>query len=108
MQVTTEHSEAVGQPTGIGVVKGFLLDGIALKPTDVAPGNVEGAAPVVANLANSGPAVGNRAVVAAGIAAHPVPVELLVESAFANSFFEDFLKARQLKRPCLRFLVYLF
>ena len=57
----------------------LLLDGIALHAADVAPGHVERAAPVVANFADAGQAVGNGAAVAAGIAAHAIAVELFVE-----------------------------
>ena len=67
--------------------KWFLLDGITLHSSDVAPGNVERAAVIEANLADTGLSLGNRAAVAAGIAAHSIAIQLLPEGrvAFADS-----------------------
>src|SRR5258708_40222230 len=40
VQVTAQHSEAVGQCPRIGMEEGFLFDRVALHYTGVAPGNV--------------------------------------------------------------------
>src|SRR5579872_5308229 len=79
MQVTTQHAEAVGERPGISVEKRLLLDWIALHATDVTPRDIERPTAVIANLAHSGLAVGNRTAVAAGKAAHPVAIELLIQ-----------------------------
>jgi hypothetical protein len=69
----------------------LLLDGIALHSGGVSPGDVENAAPVVANLADAGLAFGNRTAVAAGETADTVVVEFVVERrlGLTDSFVED-------------------
>ena len=57
----------------------FLLDRVALGSGGVSPGNVEGAAAVVADFADAGLAFGDGAAVSAGEAAHAVVLKLLVE-----------------------------
>jgi hypothetical protein len=58
--------------------KGLLLDGIALHTADVAPGNVQRAALVIADLADSGLTLRNGATMSAGVAANPIAIEFLV------------------------------
>jgi len=69
----------------------FFLDGIALHSGRVSPGDVERAAAVVPDLADSGLARGNGAAVSAGKTANAVVGEFFVERGigFANSFVED-------------------
>src|SRR5258708_24542163 len=70
--------------------EGFFLDGVALDAADIAPGHIEGSAPVVANLTNAGLPVWDLATVPAGKTPHPVAVELFVQFALANVFIDDF------------------
>ena len=72
MEIAAEHAEAVGERAGIGVEERLLLDGIALHSGGVSPGDVELAAAIEADLADSGLAFGDRAAVAAGEAADAV------------------------------------
>ena len=69
---------------GLHVEEGLLLDGIALRAGHVAPGREQRAAAVEADLADTGGAVGNRARVAAGEAAHPRAVVSLVQRRVAG------------------------
>ena len=75
----------------MSVEEWFLLDGVALGSGGVSPGDVEGAAAVVADFADAGLAFGDGAAVSAGEAAHAVVVELFVESGigFADSLVEN-------------------
>src|SRR5438445_10492839 len=79
VQVTAEHSEAVGQCPRMSVKKRFLFDGVALDAANISPRHIERSAPVKTNLAYPGLAFGNLATVPAGKTPHPLPVELLVE-----------------------------
>jgi hypothetical protein len=79
MQIATEHANAVGQGAGIGMEKWFLLDGIALHPRRISPGNVELAAAIKTNLAHPGLSLRNGAAVTTGEAANAIMAELLVE-----------------------------
>jgi hypothetical protein len=56
----------------------LLLDGIALHSAHIPPRHVEGAALVVTYLANSRLTVRDGTAVTAGVAAHPIAIELLV------------------------------
>src|SRR5271155_3900851 len=67
----------------------LFLDGITLHAAHIAPGHVKGSTLVVTNLADSGLAVGNGAAMAAGIAAHAIAVEFLVEITFSNVLVQD-------------------
>jgi hypothetical protein len=69
----------------------FFLNRIALGAGCVSPGNIEGAAAVIANLANAGLAVGDGTAMAAGEATHAVVVELFVKTgiSLANVFVEN-------------------
>ena len=91
MQVASEHAEAVGQRSGMGVEEWLFLDGIALHSGGVSPGGVEGAGAIEADLANAGLAIGDRAAVSAGEAADAVVVEFFVErgGGFADVVIED-------------------
>ena len=77
MQIATEHSETVGESPRVRVEKGLLFDGIALHSGNITPGNVESATAVESNFAHTGLAIGNRAAVAAGVAAHPIIIQLV-------------------------------
>jgi len=57
--------------------KRLLLDRATLNSGDIAPGNIERTAVIEANLADTGLSLGNRAAVAAGIAAHSIAIQLL-------------------------------
>ena len=70
----------------------FFFDGIALNSADVSPWDVELAAAVIANLANSGLAVGNGAAMPAGKAAHAIAVNRLVKIAFPDMLINDIAK----------------
>ena len=85
VEIAAEHAEAVGECAGIGVEERLLLDGVALHAADVSPGHVEGAVCVEADFADAGLAFGDRAAVAAGEAAHTVPIELFVQVTFPDA-----------------------
>ena len=70
----------------------LFLDGIALHSAYVAPGHVQSAALVVADLADSGLAFRNGTAMTAGVAAHPVAIEFLVEIALTNILVNDVAK----------------
>ena len=76
----------------MGMEKRLLFDRVTLDSGDIAPGNVERAAVVEANLADTGLSIGNRTAVAAGIAAHPIAIQLFPQSRVA---FADALVSRQ-------------
>ena len=92
MQIAAEHPETVGEGSGISVKKRLLLDWVALHSGDVAPGNVERAPVVEANLADAGLSLGNRAAVAAGITAHAIAIQLFPKSGVG---FADAVVGRQ-------------
>src|SRR5208337_5081896 len=83
MQVAAQHSETVGEGSGVGVEERLLLDWITLHSGDVAPGNVERATVVEANLADTGLSLWNRTAVAAGITAHSIAIQLFPKSGIA-------------------------
>jgi hypothetical protein len=89
MEIAAQHPEAIRESARIGVKKRLLLDGIALHAAYVAPGNVEGATLVVANLANPGLALRNRTAVSTGVAVDTVAIELLVQLTFAHVLVDD-------------------
>jgi hypothetical protein len=72
--------------------EGFFLNRVALDAADIAPGHIQGAAPVAANLADPRLAVRDLATVPAGKTPHPVAVELFVQFALANVFMNDFVE----------------
>ena len=82
----------------------LLLDRIALCSGNVSPGYVEGSALVIANFANAGLAVRDRATVSAGNTADAIFVEPLVKEriGFADSLIEDAAKSRH-ERPLYLF-----
>jgi len=71
----------------VGVEKRLLLNRVTLNSSDIAPGNVERATVIEANLADTGLSLGNRAAVAAGIAAYSIAIQLLPKNgvAFADA-----------------------
>jgi hypothetical protein len=75
--------------------KRFLLDGIALHSAHVAPGHIERSILVVADLANTGLSLSNRATMPAGEAADAIALNRLVEFAFAYLLIEDFAEGIQ-------------
>ena len=77
MQIAAQHSETVGKGAGVSVEKWFLLDGITLHSSDVAPRNVKRASMVKANPANSGLSFRNWAAVSAGITSHTIAIDFL-------------------------------
>src|SRR5713226_3853584 len=87
VQVAAQHSETVGEGSGISVEERLLLDGVTLNSGNIAPGNIERATVIEANLADTGLSLGNRAAVAAGIAAYPIAIQLFPKSrvAFADA-----------------------
>jgi hypothetical protein len=91
MKVAPQHSETVGEGSGIGVKKRLLLDGITLHSANVSPRNVESSAAIVTNLANSRLAVRDRATMATGITTYTLAVELFVKfaSALTHIFVND-------------------
>ena len=89
VQIASQHSEAVRQSARIGVKKRLLLDGIALDPADVSPRHIESTAAVVAHFADSGLPLRDGAAMAAGITAHPIAIELLIQVAFAHLLVDD-------------------
>jgi hypothetical protein len=59
--------------------EGFLLDRVALHASNVAPRNAEPTAFVVPDFADTAGAGWNRALMAARVAAHTIPVDWLDE-----------------------------
>ena len=99
MQIAAQHSETVGQRARVGVEKRLLFYGITLHAAHVAPGHVEHAALVVAHLADSGLTIRNGTAVAAGIAAHPVAIELVVQLALTDILVDDVAKGGHKTEP---------
>src|SRR5271165_5022617 len=91
MQVAAQHAKAVGQRSRISMEERLLLDRIALHAAHITPRDIESAAAVISNFANSGLAVGNRTAMAAGVTANAIAVKLLVKlaCAFANVLVYD-------------------
>ena len=92
VQITAEHAEAVSQCPWMSMEERFFLYRVALDAADIAPGHIQGSAPVVANLANAGLPVWDLATVPTSKAPHPAAVELFVEFALANVFINDFVQ----------------
>ena len=93
MQIAAEHSEAVGQRARVGVEEWLLFDGIALHSANIAPGNIQSAALVVADLADSGLTFGNRTAMAAGVTTNPIAIQFFVEITFTNVLINDVAKS---------------
>src|SRR4029077_13925907 len=93
MKIATQHAEAVGQRTRIGMEEGLLLDRIALHAADIAPRDVEGSATVVTDLTYTGLPVGDRATMSACVATNTVAIQLLVELTLAHLLIDDFTKS---------------
>src|SRR5262249_40204811 len=70
--------------------EGLLLDGIALHPADVSPGNVKLPALVESHFAHSRLAFEYGAAVPAREAANAIPLDGLVEFTFADVLIQDF------------------
>ncbi len=68
----------------MGMEEWFFLYGVALNAPHVTLRNVELASSIESNLANPGPAIRDRAAMAARETADSPIVELLVKLAFAN------------------------
>jgi len=74
----------------------LLLDGIALNAANVAPGNIQLAAAIVTDLADSWLPVWNRAAMATSIAAYAIAViDLLVQIAFSDLLIDDVFERGQ-------------
>jgi len=97
MQITSQHAEAIGQRTRVGVKERLLLDGIALHSTDVSPRNVQFPALIEPNLTDAGLSFSYRAAMPAGDAADAVPLNRLVEFAFSDILVEYFAEGGQRK-----------
>jgi hypothetical protein len=70
----------------------FLLNGIALHSTDIAPGNIQLASLVEADLAHARLTFRNRATVAARVAANAIALNRLVQVARADVLIQDLAK----------------
>ena len=79
MQIAAEHAEAVGERARVGVEERLLLDRIALHAADVAPRHAQRAAVVEPHLAHAHRAVGDRALMTAGMTAQTIALERLDE-----------------------------
>jgi hypothetical protein len=91
VEIAAEHAEAVGERSGTGVEEWFLFDWVALSAGSVSPGDVERAAAVVADFADSGLAFGDGTAMSTSEAAHAIVVELLDERGigFADLLVEN-------------------
>ena len=94
MQIAAQHSETVGQRARVGVEERLLLDGIALHSAHITPGHIEHSSLVVAHFADAGLTIGNGTAVTAGVAAHPVAIQLLVQIALTDILVDDVAKGR--------------
>ncbi len=74
MEVASQHAEAIGKSSRMGVEEWLLFDGIALQSGGVSPGGVERAAPVKADLAYTGLAFRDGTAMTAGKAANAAVV----------------------------------
>ena len=79
VEIAPEHSEAERKGARAGVEEWLLLDWIALHAADVAVGHVQRPAAIEAHLADAKRAVGNRALVTAGVAAQAAAFDPLDE-----------------------------
>jgi hypothetical protein len=70
----------------------LLFDRIALHAAHVSPGNVKSAALVVSDFTDSELAICDRATMPAGIAAHSISVELLIELALPHVVMDNVSK----------------
>ena len=77
-----------------------LCDRVALYSAGVAPGNVQGPASVIANLADTRLALCDRTAVTAGKTAHAVAVKSLVKFALADTFVNDIPQRRHTTQLC--------
>jgi len=71
------------------VKEGLFLDRVALHSPDIAPGNVEDSASVVANFADAWLAIRDGAAVPTGKTAHAVTIKFLVKFAFPDVLVDD-------------------
>jgi len=95
VQVASQHAEAVGERSGIGMEKRFLLDGVTLNASDVSPGHVEFAAAIEAHLADADLSIRDGTAVAAGETAYAIALDGLVEFALADVLIQNFSEGRQ-------------
>ncbi len=91
MKIAAQHAEAVGERAGVCVEEWLLLNRVALSSCGVSPGNVEFAATVEADFADSGLAFGDGTAVAAGEAAQAVVFEIFYQGrfGFVGALVED-------------------
>ena len=91
MEIAAQHAETVSESSGMGMEERLFLNGIALHSCGVSPGNVERAAAIEADFADSGLTLRNRAAVAAGKAADSLVPEVFHERGFGltNLLFEN-------------------
>jgi hypothetical protein len=74
MQITSQHSKAISERTGIGVKEGLFLDGVALDAADVSPWDVKCSPFIKTNFADSRLSVRDRATVTARVTADAITV----------------------------------
>src|SRR5437764_4862172 len=79
MEIAAQHAETVSESSGMGMEERLFLNGIALHSCGVSPGNVERAAAIEADFADSGLTFWDGAAVTAGETSDTVIVELLVK-----------------------------
>ena len=97
MQVAPEHSKAVRQGSRVRMKERFFLNWIALNPAHVSPWNVELPPLIESHLADTCLSFWNRTAMPAGKTADTVPLDGLVEFAWAHALIEYFTEGRQRK-----------
>ncbi len=79
-----------------------FFDRVTLHYTGIAPGNVQGPASVVANLADARLSLRNRPAVTTGKTTDPVPVKSLVKFALADVLVNEIPQRRHIAEPKCR------
>ncbi len=75
VEIAAEHSEAEGERTGVRVEERLLLHRVALHAPDITPRNLQTSVAIEAHLADADGALGNRALMAAGVTTNPALVD---------------------------------
>ena len=70
--------------------EGLLLDRVALHPSDISPGHIQGAGTVVTNFAHARPTLGYWTTMATRVTADAIAVQLFVKIAFPDLAVNDF------------------
>src|SRR5262245_57253399 len=95
MQIAPKHSDAERQSAGHRVEKWLLLDRVALDAAYVAPGHVKRPAAIEPDLADAIGAIGDGAVVAAGVAVKAAAVNRLVKLARPHTRLKQVLEGHR-------------